>query len=541
MDHLKQPIILLFIFCIGVGAAAYLHWPALTNHAVYKSDLRQAPHWSAYHHDDSFRDDDIFIQYSQYNESPIQNLIYYTGTYFLDIIPLSKVLAVLSYGFGALLFYAAGKALFGTYGGLLSAVFFAFFPNKFDWSAGFFSKFWMVPLLLVCILVLTKKKWRALPFLIPFAGLAYPPAAVLISTTVLIYLILELLENKNPEAAIIFKYLLAGSSIALLILLSKYLWPPSFIGPMTSQKELLNMEEMYKGGITATTYLPTPSLFKELLRRISHPFIMASTIFYLFILGRKNIGWHRSWTALFLASIICYLLADLFFMRMYIPNRYTRYSVAVLLVLWNGHNCSLMLERISQKWLRLTALLTIFAVAAYFYGDTFDQQRNSINRQKLAPLCRFIGHLPQDVLIAGPPRILDDIPIQSKRSVFSTYKLAHPWFSKYYSEIKKRTLATYRALYADTIGPINDLYYNHGVTHLIIKPSSYTRKNLKKRKIYVKPYNREIKKMIGGKKKFILQSPPEANVIYSGKRYTIIKLPLPDADPPGTPTLNKKI
>ncbi len=511
------------LFVLGLSMAIYFHWPALTHYAIYKSDIRQSPHWAAYH-TTSFRSDDILVQYGSFNESPLQNLIYYVATFFGDMVTITKILSVLSYGFATVLFFIIGMSLFGMRGGILAALFFAFFPDQFDYSAGFFSKYWMIPLLITCIWILKKERWKYLTILLPLSSLAYPPATVLLGMTVLVYTILVGCTDRIKVRAIA-PHLVAGALCALILLLIKYIHPPSFIGPMTAGEQLLKMPEMYSGGLVRSAYLPIPSLFHELVSHLLHPFVLLSALGYFLILGIRGVAWDKTWTALFIASVICYLLSDYFFMRLYIPNRYTRYSMAVILILWNARNCDYVLARISRTWIQITVFILIMATAGYAYRDNFNQQRNAMDRRRYAPLCEFIGQLPEKILVAGPPRYMDDITVQSKRSVLCNYKMAHPWFTQYYREIKERTLATFRAIYATDIGPVNELHKKYGVTHLVVG-RSYFCDRLRRKNIYVKPYNDYILKIIGGKRYFLLQAPPHDSVVYRDSRYSVIRLPL---------------
>ena len=261
-----------------------------------------------------------------------------------DMVDLTKLVAVVSYGLVAGLFFFLGQSLLGFRAGVLAALFFTFFPDQFTYFSGGFSKAWMIPLLLICVFVLETKRWRDLLILMPLAALAYPMATVLIGLTVLIYLCLLCLEGAGHRAEAVtgFRWLVLGSSLALLPLLLKYLDPPASIGPMTSGAELMAMPEMYRGGLSP--YLPTPALWEEVLRHLNHPLVLYSALLFFLVLGKRGIGWQKSWTALVLASLLGYVLADYFFMSLYIPNRYTRYSVVVILVLWHAHNWDRLLR-----------------------------------------------------------------------------------------------------------------------------------------------------------------------------------------------------
>ncbi|HIF22951.1 MAG TPA: hypothetical protein EYQ27_13855, partial [Gemmatimonadetes bacterium] len=184
------------LFAVGAGAATYLHWPALTSYEVYRSDIRQAPHWAAYHAT-SFRADDMLLEYARYNVTPLQNAIYYVGTFVVDIVDLTKILAILSYGLGAMLFFLFGRALYGTRAGVLAGLFFTFLPDQFEFSAGFFSKFWMAPIILLGVYVLETRKWRLIVPVMLFAAVAYPVSAVMIGAFVATYMVFVALEDRK--------------------------------------------------------------------------------------------------------------------------------------------------------------------------------------------------------------------------------------------------------------------------------------------------------------------------------------------------------
>jgi len=208
---------------------------------------------------------------------------------------------------------------------------------------------------------------------------------------------------------------------------------------------------------------------------LAHPFILYSAVIFIIFLGRKAISWDKTWTALLLSIIVGYTLAELFFMRLYIPNRYLRYSMAVLLILWNSRNWGLMLEKIPWRSIRIVCLVVLISVAGYSYRDTFRQGKDTASRSKFRELCSFLRMLPEEILIAGHPRIMDDIPIQARRSVLCNYKLAHPWFTGYYATIRKRTYDTLDAMFCSDLEDINALYDNYGVTHFIVGKKYYKR------------------------------------------------------------------
>ncbi|OGL45885.1 MAG: hypothetical protein A2161_16530 [Candidatus Schekmanbacteria bacterium RBG_13_48_7] len=525
-----QKILWAWIFMLmGVGAAVYLHWPALTNPLVYKSDVRQSPHWSAYH-TDSFREDDLIVRLGAYNESPVQNLIYYIGTYMVDMVTLGKWIAVISYGLIAALFFWLGHSMLGFRGGAIASIFITFFPDQFEYCAGGFSKMWMIPLILCCVYFLEKKYWYGLFFIMPFGAAAYPVCAVFIGAVALFFLILEIPEN-GEKILRPLGILCIASVLAVTVLLIKYLFPPDYIGALTPGYLLRKMPEMYRGGMYH--YLPLPTLTQEVTKHLAHPFILFSAVVFLICLGHKGTGWTRVMTAMVLASVIFYLIARIMFMDLYQPNRYTRYSIAVLLALWQARNWDRILALLPWRIVQTVALVSMLCLGGYLYKDTFRIGKDTSPREEWAPLNRFIATLPDKILVAGHPKYMDDIPIQARRSVLCNYKMAHPWYSKYYAEIRQRTLATFDALYAGDFEPANLLFRKWGVTHLVVVKRYMSNSQIQGRKIYVNPYNEYIVKITRKVREFAFSNPPPENIVYEDKELYVIALPINDKDSSG--------
>ncbi len=516
-------LIAVLLFSTGAAAATYLHWPALRSYEVYRSDIRQAPHWAAYH-STSFTADDMLLEYARYNESPLQNAIYYVGTYVVDMVDLTKVLAILSYGFGALLFFLVGRALYGTRAGVLAALFFTFLPDQFEFSAGFFSKFWMTPVILLGVYVLETKKWPLIIALMLFGSLAYPVSVVMLGAFVAMYMIFVAVEDRK-SALPILTYLSVGSALALAVLLSKYLSPPDFIGSLLPGAQIHQMPEMIRGGFNTSPYVPIPSVWSQVWRLLGHPFVLGSAALYAVVL-RKKLHWDTTWTALLVAGVLCYAAADDFFMRLYIPNRYTRHSVAVVLILWNARNLDALLGRVPRRWLRYALLIAVLGTGGYMHRDTFEQGEDTTDRRRYRQLNEFIRGLPDGALIAGPPRYMDDVPIQGRHSVLVNFKLSHPWWDEYYPEVKERTIATFEALYATDTTAINRLYHEYGVSHFVVGQSYFGEQAIARGRIYVNPYNQVINRLTATEADFILERPPAASLVYDEGAYAVVELPL---------------
>ncbi|MCP5117938.1 MAG: hypothetical protein GY953_44545, partial [bacterium] len=180
-----------------------------------------------------------------------------------------------------------GRLWLGARFGALLALFITFFPDQFYYSAGFYTKFWITPSILVTVFLLSSGRWRGLVWLMPIEALAYPVSAVVTGLIAAVYLVMIFFEDQ-PRAIQLFRHLAIGSVIAVAILSVKYLSPPDFVGPMRPRAELLDMPEMVKGGMNPAPYVPIPSIFEELEERLWHPFVFFSSCLYFLVLGRRG-------------------------------------------------------------------------------------------------------------------------------------------------------------------------------------------------------------------------------------------------------------
>lgn len=516
-------LIALAVFLAGTAIGTLLHLPALQHDAIYKDDVVQSPHWAAYHQS-TFRDDDLILKYASFNESPLQNAIYWIGTYFVEFIPLTKYLAVISYGVLSAIFFLVGSSTHGVRFGLLLTLFVWVIPESWEFSPGFFAKFWMTPLLLLCVFCLQSRRWHWLIGLLPFGAIAYPKSALLLGSTAAVYALLARIDRSGDRMRFL-RSLGIGSALAVAILLVKYASIPEFVGSLRPGDELRQMAEL-RSGSYPSWYIPIPSVAEAILLRLNHPFVLIGTLIYCLALGRR-IAWERSWSALLIASVVLYLLADLLFMRLYVPNRYTRHTVVILLALWNASNVELILQRIERRSLRLAAIGGLLILCGWSFAATFVPDAGSSDRRELAALNRFIREeLPPGILIAGSPRALDGVMIQARRSVLTPYKLAHPWYTTYYDEIRERTYHSLVAHFTLDPKPLEELHERYGVTHFLADRRLFDALEAGKR-VFGKPYDARLIASIAERTRFLIRDdlPPE-RILFEDENYILFELPL---------------
>jgi hypothetical protein len=87
------------------------------------------------------------------------------------------------------------------------------------------------------------------------------------------------------------------------------------------------------------------------------------------------------------------------------------------------------------------------------------------------PLYDFLRGLPKDVLIAGWPTDVDNVPYVSRRQVFISYELHQVLHQGYADEMRRRMRALIDAYFATDQSALVRLRDEFGVTHLIFQQS----------------------------------------------------------------------
>ena len=124
-----------------------------------------------------------------------------------------------------------------------------------------------------------------------------------------------------------------------------------------------------------------------------------------------------------LAGVLLYFLAQIFLLKLFVPDRYLIYTLnlAYCLILALGLHAALKVDR----WPRNLALLIL--VAATGLGAWRLENAGLKDYAVYRPVYAALAHIPKDAIVAGHPNLMDNIPTFVPRRALVTYKLAHPW------------------------------------------------------------------------------------------------------------------
>jgi hypothetical protein len=172
------------------------------------------------------------------------------------------------------------------------------------------------------------------------------------------------------------------------------------------------------------------------------------------------------------AAWVAHVAAKLVMPYLFIPQRYVAYPIPIMMALIVPAAGAALARQISQPRLRpiaqeIGAIIISLLVLLPFGGRGSAVAGLDIDVTAQHRLYDFVARLPKDVLIAGWPTQMDDVPYVCRRQAFLTSELHLPQQKGYTDEMRRRARALINAYFATDLRPLQYLRDHFGVTHLI--------------------------------------------------------------------------
>ena len=171
-----------------------------------------------------------------------------------------------------------------------------------------------------------------------------------------------------------------------------------------------------------------------------------------------------------LASLLVYLLARWFFLKLFLPDRYLMYSLNLFYCLFLALCWSAALR--VADWPRSLAVLTL--IAAVGLSGVRLQNVGLYDYSAVRPLCEALAQTPKDALIAGHPNLMDAVPTFARRRAFATFELAQPWSKGYWQWLKPRMEELFVAYYATDPEVVKSFCRRHHIDFLVVDDRHFT-------------------------------------------------------------------
>jgi hypothetical protein len=162
----------------------------------------------------------------------------------------------------------------------------------------------------------------------------------------------------------------------------------------------------------------------------------------------------------------------------------------------------------------LGAIAVACAIGWAIYARTVSQASLLRASGSERDLLRFLETLPKDVLLAGTPCALDNVPLFAKRQIlFSCEQI---------SAKAKIVVQALDAYYAEDERAVADFCREHGINYLVVDLDAYSQEYLAEERIFFEPYNQELLPLIAGRRTFALAGVAEdVRIFQSGDRFVV--------------------
>ncbi len=499
---------LVSVAVLSAGVFILAHLKAFTRPFVINDDIRQQLFWMAQWLDPELFKGDLLANYARHYVPWGVKGLYWLASWVADPITFSRYLPGLLFVLLALCLYRIGLKLGGRRLAWTTLAVYWLMPFFLDNLAGGLARAFAAPLLaLLWVCWLERRPWGMGAALL-LQGLFIPYIFMIGAVAVgLAWLAGRTGQGESPPFPVRPAHFLLLAAAAALVGLMNLSYTAAGYGPLVSYADMVNHPEFYAGGRYAI--LPVPSIFWELVAPWEWiapfrdlglvPAIMvcvavpAATLW-----GLARVDW-RTLRArlhpaayLLLAGVLLYFLARLLVLKLFVPDRYLIYplNLAYCLILALGLHAALKVGR----WGRNPAILALVAAAAL--GVWRLENVGLKDYAVYQPLYAALAATPKDVVVAGHPNLMDNVPTFARRRAQVTYKLAHPWSKCYWQKIEPRLKDLFAAYYAADPREVIAFCRQYQVSFLVVDDRHFTPEFLAGGRFFV-PMDRKVPKYFG--------------------------------------------
>jgi hypothetical protein len=521
---------------------AAIYHPFIDTPRVFDDDARHHVYWTYKFRDrELFRDDLLTDFMSSPRWAPYgYRALYFVGAHLMDPLLFSQILSLLLASVAAVLLFKIGTRIGGRRGSTFASLLFVLFFLYS--SSGGFPRSFAFPLLLGFVYLLMRDSSWGMACLLLCQSLLYPP--ILLNALALGAFTWGRTWRQGARAKIWRDLVSLGVGVALAggILLSVYAASPrASFGEVISRHEARTMPEFSAQGRTpfyGDTFLRT-ALNGRAGIAANRLYGFGLVILAMFVvLGPSKFVVPRLVKDLVLTSVGPFVLAHLLLFRLHNPSRYVLYTfpLAAMLVIaanfqdtlatlyerWPAlFRCSLKLKKHrGLGWVAIGCMALVFVYAQNRYFVVQHPLQIRVGGAAMR-LYRYLQNLPKDVLIAGHPAEMDNIPLLSRRKVLVNKELSLPYYTKYYAEIRRRIRDSLAAYYAAREQQVRRFVRRYGVHYILVNKRHFTPQFLRG-PIYYEPFNSIMKKRLATQHRFALLEGRVGKRVYEDGPYVLL-------------------
>lgn len=318
---------------------------------------------------------------------------------------------------------------------------------------------------------------RLILLLLLIGILLNPPATVIVAAAYGLLLLWRVYQkdSRSEYLPLLKRYLIAAPILAVIALSVTQM--PKELGSMATLEEASSLPE-FSTPYGRFPFVPLPNWIGEFKayglqsfisrlqgeKNVFRPHVIKAVLGILVVLllasvlSRRVIVPIELWLFGF-AALLVYFASREFAFRLYVPNRHLQLPGMVFFVttftvgIW--HLCVRSEAKFLQK-LGGSVALACLGVMIYFGSGSglqgsmnFNYSLGQRSDERGRDAFQWIkGNTPAQAVIAGHPTFIDPVQLFSLRVAYVTSETAHPFFSKYREEMRRRLGIVLRAHYA---------------------------------------------------------------------------------------------
>lgn len=532
--------LMLLALTVFVWVAKY--HPFLAAPLIIDDDARQHVYWTYRFQDPELFPDDLLTQFiaSPKVAPPGYQALYALAVRFMDPLVFSQWLSLGLLLLAVDLLWRSGQALSNRTGGALAASLLVFYMLYS--SSGGLPKSFAFPLLLGSLRFAMRQHFVGMAGLFLVQSLFYPP--ILLNSGALAAATWVRAWSQRPGPIIWrhFGVLLLGTLLAGFVLGSVYVWRPApSFGRMITPTEASQMPEFGPEGRTAF-YDTTP--LRTLLNDRAGFGAERLYGFLAIVLLMAVLQWPGRFIIppvvydLLATSLVLFGLAYAVLFTLHLPSRYVLYTFPTALLLMIAANEGRTWSILSQRWPAIPqsihrlfqrrrlcwGLLIMLATGYIWVQNCYIARVDPLTVQVQRPalrLYRYLQTLPKDVLLAGHPLEMDNIPLFARRKVLANQELSLPYFPAYYATVRQRLLDSLLAYYAADEKQVHAFVQHYGVDYILLNRQHFTPEFLSGR-LYFAPFDRLVRPHLSTPPRFALLEGRVGTIVYADGPYMLV-------------------
>lgn len=420
-------------------------------------------------------------------------------------VMLVQVVATVLFLFGAV------RAVSASVPALLAVTWLLHSRNLMQRLTGGLPRGWSAPIFAAFFYFAFKGNHRGVLLTILLGCLLNPPATLVVAAaygSVLVWRVLSTAgEVRAAHRAKLASFALLAPFFALVTLAVVH--RPAHIGQMVSYSEAEKMVEFSRPN-GRFPFVPFNSASSEIrvvgleafvgrfhtppqMLKRALPYVVVGALFVLAGIGfaRRRAALPAEVVLFGCSALLVYFLSRQFAFRLYVPNRHLQIPMAMFFIvafsvgIWRAFHRGACLTDAREGTLKDTrlawswpGLIALTCLAGLIYAGSGKGLSGTLNfnypADKKGRVFDWIkSNTPQEALIAGHPTHVDGVQLFGVRRAYVTTETTHPFYTRYYAEMKRRNEVVLRAHYSASLEELVAILDPEGIDYFVFKRGDF--------------------------------------------------------------------